>query len=205
MTGPGSCDPDFREEIRRIIIETMAERRGCQPNEISRTTSIADNLVDDSLGLLGLFVTLDQVAGVRVGPMDEFNLFYWREVRGGMPVEEVEKRLSQLFADLDLSVPDFAVVKSPNELLTVDVLTLLVVRNMKDDEQTAKLRRAEYDRFQKRWGPFATVVRDLMGIAEMFSQIWSGFSRCWRRERGGQPESVSYSETVRSEHHHRGE
>lgn len=172
---------DLRGRIRQATERHFQWMRDCPLEEVDTTTRIADDLFDDSLGLLSLVVALDEVAGVRVGPLEELNLFFRREVRGGMPVEDVEKRLKQLFADLGLPVPDFAVVKSPRELLTVDVLTLLIARNLKDDEQTVNLRMAERDRFQKRWGPFATVVRDLLRIAEMFSQIWSGISRCWRR------------------------
>jgi acyl carrier protein len=186
MTSP-TTRPDapvstaLRNRIRTAIVQAVADLRLCEPSEVEKNPRIADDLEVDSLGLLSVVVALDRATGVRTQALKELDLFFSAEHRSGPPLWDVKHDLTELFAELGLPTPPFAQVTSPKELLTIDVMTGLVVRNMRDGEDAADLRRAEYERFQKRWGPFAEAVRSLLAIAELFALVWSIIKRCWKR------------------------
>lgn len=176
-----SVSDGMRDRIRGFIVKFAADSRMCELSEVEKDPRIADDLDGDSISLLALCLGLEREVGVRVHFMDELRLFVGSEHYRGTPSPEVESRLTAMFAELGLPIPDFSGVKSVRDLLTVDVMTRLVVRNMKDGEEAADLRRTANNRFRERWGPFATVVRDLQGIAEICTGVWSAITRCWRR------------------------
>jgi acyl carrier protein len=172
---------DLRNRIRKAIVQVIAESRGCEPSEVEKNPRIADDLDEDSIAFMSVVMVLDQTTGVQFHPMKELNLFFCTERCSAPPFSDVERDLKTLFEELGLPLPCFALVKSPRDLLTIEVLTGLVVRNMKDGEDAADLRRAEHERFQKRWGPFAPAVSSLLGIAELFALVRSTIKRCWKR------------------------
>lgn len=172
---------DLRNRIRKTIVQIVASSRGCEPSEVETNPKIADDLEEDSLALISVYIVLGKATGVQIHPMDELNLFFWTEHRSGLPFREIENDLITLFTELALPIPQFAQVKSTRDFLTVDVLTGLVVKNMRNNEVEADLRKAEHERFQKRWGAFATVVGELLAIAELFALVWSAIKRCWKR------------------------
>jgi hypothetical protein len=172
---------DLRNRIQKAIVQVIAESRGCEPSEVEKNPKIADDLEEDSLGLLFLYLRLARPTGVRTQALKELDLFFSAEHRSGPPLRDVKHDLTELFAELGLPPPPFAQVTSPKKLLTIEVMTGLVVRNMKDGEDAADLRRAEHERFQKRWGPFAPAVRELLAIAELLAFVGSTIKRCWKR------------------------